>query len=146
MIDPKELRIGNLVNYKYIRSAPDELVYGEASILAIHENGFQFKKITGAPSLITDLGNFNPIPITPEWLERFGFEKIISPKGHENWVLYSLHHLAFVLSEITHFIGFTYYSYGTDHSLELKFVHQLQNLYFALTGHELTVKELTPAL
>jgi hypothetical protein len=32
-----------------------------------------------------------------------------------------------------------YFSYGFEKSIELKYVHQLQNLYFALTGEELTI-------
>ena len=135
MIDPKEVRIGNLVNYNEDGYGFDDYVV----IIEPHE-------IHTYRTIAERIKNaeFHPIPITPEWLERFGFVKSISPKGHENWVMYSQHHFAFVLREITPFIGFTYHSYGTDHSLQIDHVHQLQNLYHALTGQELTVKELTP--
>ena len=135
MMDPKEVRIGNLVNYNEDGYGFDDYVV----IIEPHE-------IHTYRTIAERIKNaeFHPIPITPEWLERLGFEKRISPKGHENWVMYSQHHFAFVLREITPFIGFTYHSYGTDHSLQIDHVHQLQNLYHALTGQELTVKELTP--
>ena len=135
MMDPKEVRIGNLVNYNDGEYGFDDYVV----IIEPHE-------IHTYRTIAERIKNaeFHPIPITPEWLERLGFEKRISPKGHENWVMYSQHHFAFVLREITPFIGFTYHSYGTDHSLQIDHVHQLQNLYHALTGQELTVKELTP--
>jgi len=135
MIDSNEVRIGNLVNYNDGEYGFDDYVV----IIEPHE-------IHTYRTIAERIKNaeFHPIPITPEWLERLGFEKRISPKGHENWVMYSQHHFAFVLREITPFIGFTYHSYGTDHSLQIDHVHQLQNLYHALTGQELTVKELTP--
>ena len=135
MIDSNEVRIGNLVNYNDGEYGFDDYVV----IIEPHE-------IHTYRTIAERIKNaeLNPIPITPEWLERLGFEKRISPKGHENWVMYSQHHFAFVLREITPFIGFTYHSYGTDHSLQIDHVHQLQNLYHALTGQELTVKELTP--
>ncbi len=135
MMDPKEVRICNLVNYNDGEYGFDDYVV----IIEPHE-------IHTYRTIAERIKNaeFHPIPITPEWLERLGFEKRISPKGHENWVMYSQHHFAFVLREITPFIGFTYHSYGTDHSLQIDHIHQLQNLYHALTGQELTVKELTP--
>ena len=135
MIDTNEVRIGNLVNYNDGEYGFDDYVV----IIEPHE-------IHTYRTIAERIKNaeFHPIPITPEWLERLGFEKRISPKGHENWVMYSQHHFSFVLREITPFIGFTYHSYGTDHSLQIDHVHQLQNLYHALTGQELTVKELTP--
>ncbi len=135
MIDSNEVRIGNLVNYNDGEYGFDDYVV----IIEPHE-------IHTYRTIAERIKNaeLNPIPITPEWLEMFGFVKSISPKCHENWVMYSQHHFSFVLREITPFIGFTYHSYGTDHSLQIDHVHQLQNLYHALTGQELTVKELTP--
>ena len=82
-----------------------------------------------------------PIPLTEEWLLKFGFEdglplaqyvlkfKIIHPT-----------HLHIDIEED----GVTCRVYcPLDESiyLNIKHVHQLQNLYFALTGEELTIKE-----
>jgi hypothetical protein len=74
---------------------------------------------------------FKPIPLTEEWLLKFGFEKsmswtyVIELKGNLKLVYY--------LGEKGWSIGFKSYS---DFS-NLEYVHQLQNLYFALTGEEL---------
>lgn len=130
MIKANELRIGNLTTGSR----------GVRTVQGIRDNRIYFDDDEGTTVYAND-ERVMPIPITPEWLERLGFESSISPKGHENWIKYDAKHLAFVLREITPFIGFTYHSYGTDHSVELKSVHQLQNIYFALTGEELTVKE-----
>ena len=72
------------------------------------------------------LKNYKPIPLTEEWLLRFGIDKkdrVIN--GNFN-------------------IGVLYYNGGIDYFefdvTHIKHVHQLQNLYFALTGKELTIK------
>jgi len=68
-----------------------------------------------------------PIPLTEEWLDKFGFERnrdpqIVSP----NRVLWFVNMLEF--NE-----GF----YCNETGLTVYYVHQLQNLYYALTGEEL---------
>ena len=70
-----------------------------------------------------------PIPLTEEWLLKFGFE------------MYEFDHKAnqFRFKErlIVYIDGFLY-DHGT--SVKLQYVHQLQNLSFALTNEELTIK------
>lgn len=69
------------------------------------------------------------IPLTEEWLLKFGFESIGS--------FYRIGNSRFV-EVIVHDSGIDV----CNHSVSLphiKSVHQLQNLYFALTGTELTV-------
>ena len=139
-MEPTELRIGNFIQY----NSPDHSICFDLVVGINYSDDFHVHMVELHGRTPININGISPIPITPEWLERLGFEKRISPKGHENWVMYSQHHFAFVLREITPFIGFTYHSYGTDHSLQIDHVHQLQNLYHALTGQELTVKELTP--
>lgn len=80
---------------------------------------------------------FEGIPITEEWLLKFGFEKRIIGKGN-NISSYRLEikrllhiHLRFQKDQWNFAIGISGYI------LSIKYVHQLQNLYFALTGEEL---------
>ena len=70
-----------------------------------------------------------PIPLTEEWLFKFGFKLVESHDDH----LYYLEETDFSLNRSFQFNN--YYK-----RIELKYVHQLQNLYFALTGEELTIK------
>jgi hypothetical protein len=83
-----------------------------------------------------------PIPLTEEWLLKFGFnttfEKIteIQINENENEVLY------YDISEkcMSLYVPVHY----EDTSLifnHCKYVHQLQNLYFALSGKELVVSD-----
>ena len=70
--------------------------------------------------------NLNPIPITEEWLLKFGFEKCEYLKN--TWdngsIIISLKYDIFYYELLN----------GT---VDIKYIHQLQNLYFALTGKEL---------
>ena len=67
-----------------------------------------------------------PIPLTEEWLERFGF---VYKNGYGYKFKYGW------ISRKDKY--WSYYSL----MIKIYYVHQLQNLYFALTAEELTIKE-----
>lgn len=78
---------------------------------------------------------FKPIPLTEEWLKKFGFslfgEAATDSKSPEDWYWVtgkcnfpSIGNLSWV-------------AYLGNINVRCKYVHQLQNLYFALTGEEL---------
>jgi hypothetical protein len=85
---------------------------------------------------------FEPIPIAEEWLVKFGFEKkSFKTKSYSievffyqkvDFVVYILDDCRFEVEIITGQEQFNLYR-------QWDFVHQLQNLYFALTGTELTL-------
>ena len=79
--------------------------------------------------LLSDLkdNKLEPIELTEEWFIKFGFEEEIDG--------YSLNPLTIGKYWIRH----NFQQLIT--TSELKYVHQLQNLYFALTGNELKIKE-----
>jgi len=113
-----------------------------------------------------------PIPLTEEWLVKFGFEKKTetSWKGNgydfqpetsktiqqdyyldgfifrfETWSYRKTEQDEWI-NELSTCIGMNdgwYKKVSCDKSpwYEIKYVHQLQNLYFALIGNELTIKE-----
>jgi len=83
-----------------------------------------------------DTHHLCPIKLTEEWLVKFGFVngiKRIDEANHLN-LFNSVGADGYLF-----YIGYPYEYAGTD--LEIKHVHQLQNLYFALTGEELEIKE-----
>jgi len=139
MISANELRIGNLVTNAV---NPPEVVLivrqitndgnDEGGILAyIQGKTFNYSL---ADSMI------NPIPLTEEWLIKFGFE-------------YSEHYLNWQkIKPLDRRLGFHFGESGriifmreSDNyhgiSIEVEYVHQFQNLVFSLTGEELTIKE-----
>lgn len=87
-------------------------------------------KIKGISSLDNDI--YEGIPLTPEILEKCGFEyKHLPPKEHyfSNGMV--------VIDTYKTKDAFYYNGHFCDVSLD--YVHQLQNLYFALTGKELEI-------
>ena len=94
-----------------------------------------------AESQLLNFNDIRPIPLTEEWLLKFGFEF-----NHQNeyWKHYQ-NDKGFNISQWVHptkFAGFEKFGafYYGDSYLEVKYVHTFQNLYFALTGEELEVK------
>ena len=91
------------------------------------------KQVT--PSVIEDVWEAKriwckPIPITEEWLLRFGFEDTGCLRFKKG-----IWDVAF-MSDST-----IYFRFDEQNIAELKHVNQLQNLYFALTGEELTIQQ-----
>lgn len=117
-MNPEELRIGNLVN-----------------IIGLVETKITAEHILG---ISNGDNTYKPIPLTEEWLEKFGFEKDDTPatfKKYNNHLL----SISFSKTDITEMEinKSPEFIINTD---IVKYVHQLQNLYFALTGEELKQK------
>jgi len=84
-----------------------------------------------------------PIPITEDWLIRFGFTKYkLSCKLRvDDWCFEYSRAFDGIYSFILESNGYYEAPGELDLSQVCQYVHQLQNLYFALTGKELTLKE-----
>lgn len=115
-----ELRIGNIIKNE------------NDSITHIVELTDYDRVAMGENRVVSDLSNCEPVPLTEEWLLKFGF--IFShSRGFEEY--YDKND-----------VGLTIIGSGTPdikilyRSTQLKFIHQLQNIYFALTAEELTIK------
>ena len=128
-----ELRIGNWVNiflndvdYDTIQIKIDDLYY------ILQKNGI-----------------YEPVPLTEEWFQKFerfykdGEYWSVDINDYKycfkyrdwagNWAFYQ----EFTDSPFEHDEGKKY-----PVSFDIYYVHQLQNLYFALTGEELIIKEI----
>ena len=84
---------------------------------------------------------FSPIPLAPEILEKCGFVKqnyyINEVYGNANFKFKQHADKSYDIE----IIGFT----DQGINVSIYFLHQLQNIYYALTGEELTIKELKDA-
>jgi hypothetical protein len=110
-----ELRIGNFIYAKEIET-----------IKAIGiENYIWFDK---ERNLSVEL--CEPIPLTEEWLEKNGFER----KGLNGYLTIFTPCGKGLVFKDNYFIFA-----GVTIETPIKYIHQLQNLYFALTGEELTI-------
>jgi hypothetical protein len=132
-----ELRIGNLVGVD-IQTMEVTSILTECCIL---------KTRAGMPYTI-DYGDIYPIPLTEEWLLKFGFVKKVDFEQQE--------YEYGKLSESNKRRGVGLYNFTGEKLLdywcvtfredvgcgwsdlnEIEYVHELQNLYFALTNEEL---------
>ena len=77
-------------------------------------------------------GDYKPIPLTEKWLVKFGFDKDGKMKG--TGFLFRI-----CFDEKAPYAYLETYG-GGEYKIEIEYIHQLQNLYFALTGEELTIK------
>jgi hypothetical protein len=117
----QELRIGNWVNRLPTKGIPP-MQLCEKTLGTILSSDFYIKTL-------------EPIPLTEEWLLKFGFEWIEEAHGY-----FDKHHAVYLWASGT--IDFhPFCTNDEDCQIELKHVHSLQNLYFALTGEELTIKK-----
>jgi hypothetical protein len=108
-----ELRLGNLLQWKDNKSQLE-------CCLNFFKDSLFWQHISNK--------ELEPIPLTEEWLLKFGFEKYDTYK-------YSKNHFYFrkIGDEFQTEVGECLYK-------TIDYVHQLQNLYFALNDEELTMK------
>lgn len=149
MIDPKELRIGNFcwdVNTKELLR-----VYGLSDQIPVG-----LYAIDRAERILANDCQQGYIPLTREWLERMGFEfsGFLKVNDYESETQFTLRQneenytCSVVTSDYGGFIE-CHWRFRVDGDIlymrtRLEFVHQLQNLFYLLTGEELTIKELQP--
>jgi hypothetical protein len=115
-INFKELRLDNYIciNNNLHPCRVKEITMSNVVVESIKEN---YSEPT--------INSMNPIPLTEEWLLKFGFIKHVSQS-----IWYTLNKV-----DVWFFDG----KYVNDIDVEIKYVHELQNLYFALTKKELTI-------
>lgn len=153
MIKSNELRLGNLVNRRGETGVVVSLDIEDVCVRFGGEYGdferWYFESI-------------DPIPLTPDILEKCGFEKYVraadyieADENHpldfadlEDWTIYEIEKLQFFVGVRGSMFSVVQEGACYDEStgihkigVYIKHLHQLQNLFFALTGEELTIKE-----
>ena len=115
-MEAKELRIGNWV----IINTPFCMDYN-----AMHDTYID-----------NDWDELKPMPLTEEWLVKFGFENMSETTDY----YFKLNDFIIGGWRKTLYPSINGESGLEAFGIEIKYVHQLQNLYFALTGEELIIK------
>jgi hypothetical protein len=119
----KELRIGNLVNY---HNDDYRIVLIAEDLIKIDIGFGAVQRFEKDPIYSPHLDDLKPIPLTKEWLLKFGV-RIIQGRYYLDDIIFFERNLRVCRPLCTR-----------DY---IKYVHQIQNLYFALTGRELEIKE-----
>jgi len=135
VLSVKDLRIGNLVNGYYTTEdyADTECLCEIVLIDSVGHTEYSIWVDSKAKSEMFD--EFKGVPVTEELLLRFGFNwSVLHQAYHKDGFAYDLN----VLFKG----GYSLSTFKRGHILigKLEYAHQLQNLYFALTNTELTLK------
>ena len=148
VLKAQELRIANLIKgiYHDYDDGIDEEIENETicEVVTLDVSGSgDYSIYVYSDENIENFSDFKPIPLTEEWLLKLGFKQcgyeMLSWK-HEtllpsfnldgiNWADFDEPDYQFLNYKVA------------DEILRIDYVHQLQNLYFALTGEELKQQE-----
>lgn len=152
-MEAKNFRIGNFVN---LRNWQDEICFfsefdiTQKQIDNLIEYGDGFVRVLSISNNEMDLMAYGydldyfsykeilPIPITPQWIENFGFNLTISNKG----LGYKQHGFKMCGFDIMFYMEYNAKPdcYLENKNINIYYIHELQNLFFALTGKELELK------
>ncbi|WP_185260330.1 hypothetical protein [Elizabethkingia anophelis] len=129
-MNPAELRIGNYIEYNkcilpiigIASPKPVDGRFADKWVIELLCNGF----------INATLDQLIPIPLTEEWLLKLGFiDEALECRNERIHKTYRSGELIlderFILMDI-------------DTKVEVKYIHQLQNLFYALTGEELKLQ------
>jgi hypothetical protein len=134
----EELRYGNLIFGVYEKEEEQGEFQAECTFLGYDpfNNFFWVENLDG----IEEFGRFEPIPLTEEWLVKFGFtDDVVNVLENDNFKIsisyYDGWHLSY--KEKQGFGSSEMYLYPAN----IDSVHSLQNLFHSFTGQELTLKQ-----
>jgi hypothetical protein len=119
----KELRIGSFLRYKVSKNPVEVLG------MQLKDNSVEIKGATGVSN-----SYFEPIPLNEDWLLNLGFDLVEELK--DSTTEYSMGDF-FILFTGGKYVLSNYFNRKSS----LNYVHELQNLYFSITGSELEQKK-----
>lgn len=140
---PQDIRIGNYVYYEHTTHIVSG-IHGNKVYSWWVKDGepvieYEAKDISGTLEenpYMDVISQYEPIPLTEEWLIKLGFEKLTdSNDGFKNTTYTYTKGISFIV----YFDGIrlsTNFWMGN----EKHYVHQLQNLFYVLSGKELKLK------
>lgn len=124
-----DLRIGNFVKDEILWDCEIESIFKQGQIEVSVKNVALDGKI-GKRFFILNTDIIKPIPLTKDWILKFGIEK-------QNGYPYKFLNGYLKIRNGIYF--FKYY----DLEIEIPFVHSLQNLHYTLKGCDLQIGNLT---
>lgn len=128
MIKSNELRIGNLV---LIDNKETEIYC--ISGMGVNDFLINFNQVS------YDFDEIEPIPLTEEWLLILGFKKTV-----DETIDYRIRQFELNRIELIHGLTLDKELFivmmGQEALSHIKYIHQLQNIYFSLTGEDIEIK------
>lgn len=137
MIQQKELRVGNYVNVPSLSNELYEIStisrYGRDCSVTDNKLGYQSDTL--------DIENVNPIPFSHDTLVQIADSV---EHFHDGVLIYKFGKFNVYQQKGIFWVSEGLNGYDKDFK-HVKTIHQLQNLYYAINGKDLTIKELSPA-
>jgi hypothetical protein len=130
MIDSRELRLGNLIYGPSDREETIVAIIGEGWVKLYPG------RLTGA-RFDAELKDCSGIPLTEEWLIKLGFEEVyrsLYTVRYENLQQAQFDYRFNLVENLRHLTW-------RGNTVQCEYVHQLQNLYYSLTGQELQLTQ-----
>lgn len=122
-MDAKELRLGNLV----------QTFQGVYKVTSIKENEIYICPFLTEEPFVIFINSVNPIPLTEKFLLKLGFSNIQDDRFyHEDFDRLYCN----ISNPLIKYLG-----NANGILKETNFVHELQNLFYAITSKELTLKK-----
>lgn len=141
-MEANELRIGNLVN----GTGMNGCYYDGINFIVLSVSSDSIKLAPkksfihlGQGGFLVHPKNLSGIPLTPEWLERLGFN--LDRDHFKTEGRFPIYCDFKIWARNVDSDGEWKVNHNGDDLTYVRYVHQLQNLYYALTGEELILKE-----
>ena len=136
-MNAKDLRIGNIVDTinranEIHLPANCPMQVGQIELFKVHLYGFEVDPVAKVQYIEMDVNDLSPIALNKEWMEIFDFKNDFDSDDY--W--YHPKMRTFSTSRGRVYLPYKCY----DSSAPCGYVHELQNLFFALTGNELKYK------
>jgi hypothetical protein len=125
-MEATELRLNNLVIYE------DEIV----PVMGMENNNNNLL-VKIDPYTSINPNDLEPIALTAEWFSRLGFKEAYRSSTRVRFELPNYCRYDFDLSSNKILQGFLFFG----NYIKCNYLHQLQNIYFTLTGEELKIEE-----
>jgi len=127
----QELRIGNIIKFNWW--------FNSIGIVDLIDGAHGYVTMVSHSDEFT-LDELSPVPITDEWLLHFGFFAFLNSSGEKTGYFDHPTENFHVVTGVKPWVYIVDQYSEHQLNLDIQYVHQLQNLYFCLTGQELEVK------
>lgn len=146
MIKANDLQVGNYVSLNNMIEVVKSISTG------LDHNGDKFDTIETKRTFGHEDKDFKPIPLTEDWLNKFGFEthnSVDKIKGTEQYKDLTYYTKSLSDNKYNDLSLISSYVETNDVYVELfpyedfkyKYVHQVQNVYHSITGKELKIRK-----
>lgn len=137
-----------LITKKINKMKSTELRIGNYIKLMFNYEDYETIQVTSDELVDVDKkqADYEPFPLTEDWLYKFGFKNI--DKGGNDYITYTdPNHDYYLQLDVRRkdnkylILDNSFDDLRAFSMVDIEYVHQLQNLYFALTGKELDFEE-----